>query len=249
MKRIFVTGFPHSGTSILRTKLGDGNNVFEQKRESTYPLNIEEYQTSGKEFYLWKNPIIMFFKDNPFDFILENGFQSKPESYYKDDDVVFIMRNPYYSYSSIYKIFKKKFGELESTQHLLNNFEQDFIPTAKLFLDTHLNPYPNVYTLYYEELFENDFQVLQNVMDKIGIKYNVLSSNTKEHFVNDITSVPKTKPEHYVGDIGYYRTWQVNQPFTNFNDPSKLYLPQRFITHLDSSEIVSKLGYTNPYNL
>jgi len=247
MKRIFVTGFPHSGTTILRAKLGTGDNVFEQKLESFYPSDLEEYQTSGKEFYLWKNPVILLFEDNPFNFILENSFRSKSESYYKDDDVIFIIRNPYYSYSSIYKIFKKKFGKLKSTQHLLTNFEQDFIPTAKLFLDTYLNPVPKVYTLYYEELFENNFQVLRNVMDKIGIQYGDLSSSDTKHLINYVQEVPDSKPEHYVGDVGYYRTWQINQPFTNFNDPSKLDLPQRFIDYLDSSEIVSKLGYTNPY--
>lgn len=247
MKRIFVTGFPHSGTTILRAKLGEGKNVYEQKLESSYPLEIEEFSKSNKEFYLWKRPIILDIKDNPFDIILKNTFKAKSKSHLKDDDVVFIMRNPYYSYSSIYKIFKKEFGTAQSTNHLLANFVQDFVPTANLFLETLHNPQPKVYTLYYEKMFENDFQDLKYVINQIGIKYNDLSSKTKEHFVNDVTSVPQEQPEHYVGDVGHYRTWQVNQPFTNFNDPSKLDLPQLFIDYLDSSELVRKLGYTNPF--
>jgi len=37
MKTILVTGFPHCGTSILRAKIGECDNVYDDPRESRFP--------------------------------------------------------------------------------------------------------------------------------------------------------------------------------------------------------------------
>ena len=59
--------------SILKSKLGEGFNVYEQPLESLYPLNLEEYQISDKEFYLWKLPILKFPENSPTNFLIKNG--------------------------------------------------------------------------------------------------------------------------------------------------------------------------------
>ena len=250
MKKIYVTGFPHSGTSILRVKLGEGKNVFEQEQESPYPLHLEEFEKSNKEFYLWKRPIHLNLVDNPFDSIVKYGFKYKSESYFKDDYIVFIMRSPYFSYSSIYEIFKNEFGESKAAESLVDNFTRHFIPTAKLFLDAKYNSYDKVYTIYYEEMFENNNKLLKELMNSIGIKQEVSIDETKKHFIGKIpyeeNQIPNTKPDQYLEDPGYYRTWQINQPFSNFNNVNKINLPQELIDVLDNSEIVKELGYRNP---
>jgi len=57
-KKILITGFPHTGTSILKSKMGECSNLYECPYEY-FSINQNDMLNSGdKEFVLKKTPII-----------------------------------------------------------------------------------------------------------------------------------------------------------------------------------------------
>ena len=57
-KKILITGFPHTGTSILKSKMGECSNVYECPFEE-FSINQNDILDSvDKEFVLKKTPIL-----------------------------------------------------------------------------------------------------------------------------------------------------------------------------------------------
>ena len=117
------------------------------------------------------------------------------------------------------------------SQHDINTY----INTIKKFIYYKTNPTKDVYTIRYEDLFDNNFKNLKDIFDSIGLKYNEKifdNSNYSNQIYENIPSDIKnpTDKQHFVGTThGFggpkfceYRTWQINQPFINNNDKSKL---------------------------
>ena len=113
---------------------------------------------------------------------------------------------------------RKRFNDNIPSDHSINAY----IKTIKLFIHYSKNPSENIYTLRYEDLFENDYKQITNVLDNIGLQYtNDIFDNSK--YVNKIIeciSVPVHKP--LISQHGEYRTWGINQPFISNNDISKI---------------------------
>jgi hypothetical protein len=229
-RRILVTGFPHCGTSILRAKLGEANNVYEQIEESEFPLEEEflKYLDSNKEFYLWKDPIVRWD-------LTRNGFADKVNTHYKNDIIVCILRNPYYVFTSQIKRGLNPFETQFHTYH-------DYIRTAQIFLEAKEKQIKNVYCIQYENLFENDFAELKKIMGKIGLSFDdsIFYQKSKTYTMNIPPKSIRKKPEHGTSE---YRVWQMNKKFENFNSKSKIELPSELIEILKSSEEITKLGY------
>jgi 3-deoxy-D-manno-octulosonic-acid transferase len=57
-KKILVTGFPHTGTSILKSKIGECQNVYEYPYESPIVRNEFLNFSEDKEFILVKYPML-----------------------------------------------------------------------------------------------------------------------------------------------------------------------------------------------
>ena len=200
MKKILIVGFPHCGTTILRSILGKCSNVTEQFYEEYDPLNNN--CLSNTDFYLIKIPFT------------EKEYFSKV---YDDFIKVFIIRNPIFVFSSINKRF--------SNENIPENHKIDkFIDTLELFIDCKNNNYKNTYTIRYEDLFINNFHDLKNILNDIGCIYS------NEIFINKSDSacdwpkecIPDTRPDNT--DHDRYRVWQMCQPFVLNNDLSKVYL-------------------------
>jgi hypothetical protein len=229
-KRILVTGFPHCGTSILRAKLGEANNVYEQIEESEFPLEEEflKYLDSDKEFYLWKDPIIRWD-------LTRNGFIDKVSTHYKNDIIVCILRNPYYVFTSQ---IKRGLNPSETQFHTYH----DYIRTAQIFLEAKENQIKDVYCIRYEDMFDNDFEELKKIMKSIGLKFkdSIFEKKSKMYTMNIPPKSIRKKPEHGTSE---YRVWQMNKKFENFNAKSKVELPSEIIEILKSSEEITKLGY------
>lgn len=231
IKRILVTGFPHSGTTILKSKIGECKNVFEQIDESELPQphRFDDYLNSDKEFYLWKDPIV---RHDLFRF----GFSRKPLTPYKDDVIICILRNPYYVFTSQIKRGLDPF----STQF---HTYLDYIRTAEIFLDAVDNKYPNVYCIRYEDMFENDFENLKIIMDDIGLVYSddLFKTRTKIYNINEKYELLDYQPEHGTAE---YRIWQINKDFENFNQKTKIEIPEKLENLLRiEMDRLSKLGY------
>jgi hypothetical protein len=234
VKKILVTGFPHSGTTVLRAKIGECKNTYDCNYECVDPPNF--YPTMPYDFYVWKHP----FLDVPF---RNHTFAIKPESKYADTIVIPIIRNPWNIFSSLHKRGTQsgEFSIYDSRQgHSLPWYEN----TCEVIFDAFQKNYKDVYPIKYEEMFDNNFEKLRNIFDSIGLEYDddIFEKRTKEFSHGDAKYVEDyNKNGKYDGGL---RAWQINQPFKNMN--SDIILPDDFSQMLANSPSIQKLGYSDP---
>lgn len=229
-----VTGFPHCGTTVLRAKLGECKKTVDSDRESVDPPTF--HPNMPFDFYVWKNPFL------PTEF-RNFGFSEKPNTKYKDTIVIPIIRNPWYVFSSLHKRGTqwKEFSIYDSRQgHSLPWFEN----ACERIFQAFENNYPDVYPIKYEEMFDNNFEKLRNIMDTIGMEYDpdIFFKRTRNFRHGDAEYVEDyNKNGKY---DGHYRAWQINQPFQNMN--KDIDIPDDFSEMLKNSVSVQKLGYSDP---
>lgn len=196
-QKIIIFGFPHCGTTILKSIIGHIEDVEEIEQES---LKIEK--KSNKKFILCKWPFTkdIFFKKN-----------------YDDYIKIFIIRNPLFVFSSLNKRFKYRNNK--------NHSIEKYIETLKKFIMYKDKKEKNLYTIRYEDIFENNFSSLKNILDNIGIKYDDnIFDNSKYRNVGPSDKISDEKPKNV--NHTAYRTWQINQPFVSNNDVSKIDLKE-----------------------
>ena len=224
-KKVFITGFPHTGTTIVTEKVHECAGMHKQNIES------EEFDSKfvGKDV-VWKYPSL------PLEF-KKSGFLYKDDTKYSDTDIIFLIRNPYYVFSSMKRAQVNPFA-------FKNHTIYDYLITAERFLQAAQNRYPRVYPIRYEDLFENDYTNLKNIFDKIGLDYSDLEGKSKDYLHQWVGEVPKEKPSET--DRELFRTWQINQKFKNMNDPAKVDLHPEVEKILDESFLIKLLGYENP---
>lgn len=195
-QKILICGFPHCGTSILKSIIGhieDVEEIYEEKER------IDKYSKS--KFILCKWP-----------FTYDEFFGEK----YKDYIKIFIIRNPLFVFSSLNKRFKNKIPDC-------HNFEK-YVNTLNKFIRYKNNPQKNVYTIKYEDLFKNDYNELKTILNKINIQYNndIFDNSKYVNITIPGTKLIDKKPKDE--DHALYRTWQINRPFVSNNDVSKIEL-------------------------
>jgi hypothetical protein len=115
---------------------------------------------------------------------------------------------------------------------------------ASVISDAIQNNYKDVYPIKYEDIFNNNFQALKDIFDKIGLQYddNIFETKTKEYKHNDCKYIDDYDKKDL--QDGAYRMWQINQPFKNMN--GDIILPDDFSELLANSPSVQKLGYSDP---
>jgi hypothetical protein len=234
VKKILVTGFPHSGTTILRAKIGECKSTYDCNYECVDPPDFNPEMQY--DFYVWKHP----FLDAPF---RNNTFAIKSESKYADTIVIPIIRNPWHIFSSLHKrgTQSKEFSIYDNRQgHSLPWYEN----TCEVIFDAFQKNYKDVYPIKYEEMFDNNFEKLRNIFDSIGLEYDndIFEKRTKEFSHGDAMYVEDyDKNGKYDGGL---RAWQINQPFKNMN--GDINLPDDFSQMLANSPNIQKLGYSDP---
>ena len=199
MSKIIIFGFPHCGTSILKSIIGHIDDIEEIINETT-----EIKKQTTKKYILCKFP-----------FTLDSFITDE----YKDYIRIFIIRNPLYVFSSLNKRFKYNIPDDHSIA--------TYIDTIAKFIRCKNSRIKNLYTIRYEDFFDNNYRKLKNILDTIGLKYtDEIFDNSGYH--NRILSDVKLldhKPKNT--QHGEYRTWQINQPFISNNDISKLDLTEK----------------------
>ena len=208
-QKVIIFGFPHCGSSILKSIIGhidDVEEIYEEVKKIDKPTD--------KQFILCKFPFT------------EECFFDKE---YKDYIKIFIIRNPLFVFSSLNKRYVYNLP-LHSTSVDI------YIDTIKKFIEYQNNPEKNVYTITYEDLFDNNFQKLRTILDGIGMKYgDTIFDNTKYNNIvwpgtplNRREIKPNVWENQQPNNQNHaeYRTWQINQPFTSKNDISKLDLTE-----------------------
>lgn len=219
MKKIIIFGFPHSGTSILKSIIGHIDNVYEIIDE-TKNINIDNFKTN-KEFILCKYPYTMpdFFGDK-----------------YKDYIKIFIVRNPLFVYSSLNKRFSYNFS------HKYNLSIDSYINMIKKYIYFLDHPMKNLYLVKYEDLFTDNFKELKLILNKINLNYSdKIFDNLKysNKIVSSIKNIPQKKPLNVNHEE--YRTWQINQEFVNNNNLDEISLLEDQKNILINNEFINIL--------
>lgn len=219
MRKILIFGFPHSGTTILKSIIGhiDGVHEIINEKYKIDDSDILKAKKSGKHTTVCKLPYF----GNVF---LTEEFKS----YHK----IFVVRNPVWIYSSLNKRFdiKDTFSEnykVLETQASLAKWSD----TARLFnWFREGSPY-NIITIKYEEFFENDFQNIKNILDKIGFEYTdkIFDNSKYKNYSVEGVEIPDVMPKNV--DHADYRTWQINQKIQNLNTPDKIFLLPHQLSH------------------
>lgn len=193
-QKILICGFPHCGTSILKSIMGHIEEI-EEIYDETNVIN----KISNKKFILSKYPFTnaSFFTKNWSDYIK-----------------IFIIRNPLFVFSSLNKRFNYEIPNCHSFDTYIN--------TLKMFIKYKNNPEKNIYTIKYEDFFKNEYEELKKIFIDIGIQYDdIIFDNSKyTNVVIEGVELVYNKPENI--NHKEYRTWQINQPFMSNNDISKL---------------------------
>tara|TARA_A100001015_G_scaffold307010_1_gene402212 strand:- start:3530 stop:4198 length:669 start_codon:yes stop_codon:yes gene_type:complete len=193
-QKILICGFPHCGTSILKSILGHIEDVEEIHKECKI-IN----KSTNKQFILCKWPFTydVFFSEE-----------------YKDYIKIFIIRNPLFVFSSLNKRFMYKIPK----DHSFNIY----VNTITKFINYKTNITKNVYTIRYEDLFKNNYQALKVIIDNIGMKYDdsIFHNQKYNNVIIPNMKLVNTMPKNT--EHNKYRTWQINQPFVSNNSISKL---------------------------
>lgn len=243
--KILITGFPHAGTTIFKSKIGECNNVFEYPYECDFLRDIELSGKGDTEFIVTKSPSI------PIE-IKKYGLEFISQSIYKDYHIIFITRNPWNLFTSVCKSGEDPLRN--DTYHL--NYKhvfriEEYFSSCKLFLEASTGKYLNVYSIKYEDFFVDNYNPIKTILDDIGLIYDdsIFTKKSKDyigfHNVNykdidsniDVNSINlETRP--------IIRTWQINQPFKNMN--GEVDIPDDLSDILENSPIIKQLGYTDP---
>jgi len=245
--KILVTGYPHTGTSILKSKIGECNDVYEYPFEYYEFLPKHIFDSGDKKFLVMKTPVL------PVEFRIDGpiGVASNPKNKYHNYYTILLIRNPWYVFTSIIKKGLDPLIELDNSHwQKLEYFVTigEYIASAQKFLEARNENYPRIFTLKYEEFFDNNQQKIKDIFDSIGLTYteNIFETKTKDYIhwpdinYKDIFEEPKEYDKW-----GRYRTWQINQPFQNMNTKD-INIPDELDKILKESPIIKELGYTDP---
>ena len=217
MKKIVILGNPHSGTTILKSILGHIDEIYEIYKETpdvTLQM-MEEAEKKNKKYILIKTPRL-----NP-----------KNITHYLNNNfiIICIIRNPLYVISSIIR----RTGGDPALKAVKN-----YILSAETY-SKYMNSYNDIYSIKYEDLFKNNYELLKIILNKIGFTYNDNIFNN-EYFINKHQNVEDKKINSLIQnkDIDYQslintfnvtkyqhkliRLYQINQPFKCMNDDSKI---------------------------
>lgn len=225
MKKVIVLGFPHGGTTILRSVIGHIEDVHDCVDEARVIPPLQEI----KKFAVCKTPVAhdKFFEDE-----------------YKDYIKILIVRNPLYVFSSHINRVKTMYSQERQKEIIDQGFRQSFdvyTDVLEKFTKYRDTPRDDVYTIRYEDMFDNNYAKLREIFDSIGFEYDdtIFDNSRYENKQVSRARVPKTEPS--MRDIVLYRTWQINQPFVSNNIPSNLSLTDEQKAVISSNETISKV--------
>jgi len=241
-KKILITGYPHTGTTILKSKLGECANLHECINECDYVYERIIHDSGDKEFILVKSPVLpLEIRKHKLNF---NVYSE--QSRYFGYSIILTNRNPWNLFTSI---IKRGYDPLSGCKDHLNSKYyhtiEEYLVMCEIFLDALKNNYPNVYAIRYEDFFENDGASIKSIMNSIGLQYsdNIFQNKTKQYKIDSRVQVPNEKPM----DITFnelYRNWQINQPFQNMN--GDVDIPDELSDILENSAIIKELEYADP---
>ena len=227
--KVLVTGFPHSGTSIMRAVLGNVDGVYAHPFEAT--MVTEKMAKKAKQENASR--VVVKWPWNRTDF-----FDAEHEVFgeYKK---IFVIRSPYYTYSSL--------NDIKSANEPHTRLG-DWQKAAQYWIALNESDRKDMICVKYEDLFLRDYTGMREVISKVGItEYNHNAYRENETYTHqidnfkaeDVKSVPRAGIEH-----SKYRLWQMKQPFKSTNGPARLNLTKEQIREISSMVETTVLGYS-----
>ena len=214
---IMILGSSHSGTTILKSLIGSAKRCHEvvgELRSGNIKGYINEAKQSAKltdcDFIVVKRPPCGLYA--PREHISPS---------WKNIVRILITRNPisicnsWNERAAPYRNCSTRFKQLE--------YIADAIATRQKA--------PNTYYIRYEDMFDNNFGKLKTILDSIGLDYDDTIFDTKNRGAlshRGMHDVSRDRPPPI--DHEKFRTWQINQPFVNFDENKKnlrLTVPQK----------------------
>lgn len=199
---IIILGFPHCGTSILKSIIGHCESVKEILYE-TDKITKDDRNNEYKH-HLCKTP-----------YSNEKYFGEEYQKFHK----IMILRNPIYVYSSLNNRFSNNIPQRLSFHH--------YLKALSLYDKISKTDHNDTSLLLYKNLFLNNFQAIKNVLNAIGIKYNneIFNNSKYDNFISKkFMNLKQIKSQPDPKQHDKYRTYQINLPFVNMNDPAKINL-------------------------
>ena len=133
-------------------------------------------------------------------------------------------------------------GATKSHITILNNHNFDvYVNTLKKFIKYKNNPKKNIYTIKYEDLFENNYGGLKGILNDIGFQYNDSIFDNCKYTNIHYTKVKLLDKKPQNNNHNHYRTWQINQPFISNNDISKIDLSKDQIEKIVNNQYVLQI--------
>ena len=271
INKILIIGFPHSGTTVLRAKMGDAKNAIELTNETDFvdsvmSTNLIDEKIIAKTTDISKSALIRGeFNDK--------GIVIPPENnrLYHDYHVVAIVKNPYEIFGSLSRRFGSQyvnmfdtkdeelkmrinqagFGESHCETHSFSTFET----FAKFWLKYRDGSEPRYNCIKYEEMFKDNFSCLKNLFSKIGLDYDDKIFEKRQNYYG-LQSIPagesKRIEEFYKkhdaqppdNDNTVRRSWQIHQEFKAMTKPESYKdISSELLERIKNSDLVKKLGY------
>lgn len=224
--KILICGFPNSGTTLLRHIIGSIDSVYEIEGEymmASPPIYNEHVISKSTEEFAGSKHILV-----KCPWLYPEFFTKEFEDYIK----IFIIRNPYYVFSSINKRFNYNVAENHNVPRCLKTIQQFMDYQGKL---------NNFYFIKYEEMFKDNFFWLRTILNSMKLQY------TDDIFINK--EIPLEKPLEDNQYLIKYRKWQINQPYIYADIDRPVYLTQEQLNILDNSPILKQINYSRPKNV
>jgi hypothetical protein len=167
-----------------------------------------------------------------FPFTYTTFFEPSYNNYIK----IVIIRNPYYIYSSLNSRFKKEIPNNHNINRCLN--------TIHNFMFLKRNNTKNTFFLKYEEMFDDSFLAIRNILTTLKISYD--NSIFKNKVVMDYDKIPNQWDDNNKLANQEYRKWQLQQKYEykDFNRP--VFLTQEQYDILENSSVMKEINYKKP---
>jgi len=221
-KLIFITGSPHSGTTILRKIIGNHTDVSAIERETSLnDINESLVKQDKNKFVVAKSPYC-------------NKRFCNTIKQYQYTKALCITRNPLEVFASLARRFpqdnpQEKQQRIETWIHHCDNCLS-------------IQSEHNVMLVRYEDLFSNNYSKIKTIFDWIGLYYYsdiVLNNSNIPAKANWEKEIPKKEPVRTRQQA--FRTYQINQPFVKRPEVYKDFLSEAEIKNVLDNERISRL--------
>lgn len=231
MSVILIVGLPHGGTTILRKIIGNIPKVMDHIEELDAIMGIDVNRYLNKIANTDYEAIVVKSPFTPVNLTTMKHPKLK---------IVFIIKNPYDIYGSYAIRFKDENHYMGPYADRYGISKYEYLVSMWL----NLRNDPDIFTVKYEELFDNDYGKVKELIAWLGFTWNDDIIYSKRIAGHQHVLPGQNRPMENTGaNNAPYRYYQINQEFRDMTGESKSMIFPTTKARLDSMEILKVLGY------